>query len=98
MSSSRLLPVLFLVLGAALPAVAQPSSPQRPRTVAGVCGATNWACVAECIDAECVDTCMRQDCEQALERLKTCTQKAGCAPNDTECGPKACLPDRKSVV
>ncbi|MFP2960805.1 hypothetical protein ACLEPN_24060 [Myxococcus sp. 1LA] len=91
MPSSRLL-VLFLALGAALPSAAQTSSSQRPRTVAGVCGATNWACVAECIDAECVDTCMRQDCEQALERLKACTQRAGCAPNDAQCGPRACQP------
>ena len=67
-------------LGAAL--LALPATSERPRTVAGVCGATNWACVAECIDAECVDRCLREDCEKALERLKACTQTAGCAPDD----------------
>ncbi|WP_426749139.1 hypothetical protein [Myxococcus sp. Y35] len=93
MSSSRLVPVLLLLLLGAVPlAAAQTSSPQRPRTVAGVCGATNWACVAECIDAECVDTCMRNDCEQALERLKACTRNAGCEPNDGACAARFCQP------
>ncbi|AKQ68930.1 hypothetical protein A176_005842 [Myxococcus hansupus] len=92
MSSSRLVPVLlFLVLGGVPLAAAQTSS-QRPRTVAGVCGATNWACVAECIDAECIDTCMRKDCEQALARLKACTRNAGCSPSDAQCSARACQP------
>lgn len=77
--------VLFLVSGAALPA-----SAQAPRTVAGVCGRTNWVCVSECIDAECVDKCMREGCEDALKRLKACTSKAACAPDDTACAAKSC--------
>jgi hypothetical protein len=90
MRSSRvLLLVVSLSLGAALLAGAQTTS-ERPRTVAGVCGATNWACVAECIDAECVDRCMREDCEKALDRLKLCTEKAGCAPDDTQCAKRTC--------
>ncbi|HZI10763.1 MAG TPA: hypothetical protein VE153_10275 [Myxococcus sp.] len=89
MRSSWFLLVLSLALGAAVVAVAQSGS-QRPRTVAGVCGATNWVCVAECIDAECVDKCLREDCEKALDRLKVCTRKAGCAPDDTECVARAC--------
>lgn len=87
MPASRALLVLSLSLS--LSAAAQPSS-ERPRTVAGVCGATNWACVAECIDAECVDKCLREDCEKALDRLKVCTQKAGCAPDDTQCSARTC--------
>ncbi|WP_371876571.1 hypothetical protein [Pyxidicoccus fallax] len=89
MPSSRVLFVLSLALGAVLPAAAQTSS-ERPRTVAGVCGATNWACVAECIDAECVDKCLREDCENALAKLKACTEKAGCAPDDTQCSKRTC--------
>ncbi|MBZ4415156.1 hypothetical protein [Myxococcus sp. RHSTA-1-4] len=89
MPSSRVLLVLFLASGTSLPAAAQ-TSPERPRTVAGVCGATNWACVAECIDAECVDKCLREDCEKALDRLKACTVKAGCAPDDTQCASRTC--------
>jgi hypothetical protein len=89
MRSSRFLFVVSVVLGAAVVAVAQ-SGGQRPRTVAGVCGATNWVCVAECIDAECVDKCLREDCEKALDRLKVCSQKAGCAPDDSECVERAC--------
>ncbi|WP_223642445.1 hypothetical protein [Corallococcus sp. EGB] len=77
--------VLLLVSGAALPAAAQ-----APRTVAGVCGRTNWVCVAECIDAECVDKCLREGCEDALKRLKACTSKAECAPDDTACAAKSC--------
>lgn len=90
MRSSRFLLVVSVALGAAVVAVAQSGGAQRPRTVAGVCGATNWACVAECIDAECVDKCLREDCEKALDRLKVCTQKAGCAPDDSECVARAC--------
>jgi len=94
MTSSRRVPILLLLaLGAAPAALAQrASSSRRPRTVAGVCGATNWACVAECIDAECVDTCMRHDCEDALTRLKACTRSAGCAPDDSACAARACRP------
>lgn len=90
MPSSRvLLVVVSLSLGVAVQAAAQTTS-ERPRTMAGVCGATNWACVAECIDAECVDRCLRQDCEKALARLKLCTEKAGCAPDDTQCASRTC--------
>ncbi|MFP2902085.1 hypothetical protein [Corallococcus sp. 4LFB] len=77
--------VLLLVFAAALPAAAQ-----APRTVAGVCGRANWVCVSECIDAECVDKCLREGCEDALDRLKACTSKAACAPDDTACAAKSC--------
>ncbi|RKH39624.1 hypothetical protein D7X55_35760 [Corallococcus sp. AB049A] len=77
--------VLLLVSGFSLPAAAQ-----APRTVAGVCGRTNWVCVSECIDAECVDQCMREGCEDALKRLKACTSKAACAPDDSACAAKSC--------
>ncbi|WP_426747985.1 hypothetical protein VZQ01_13095 [Myxococcus faecalis] len=63
---------------------------ERPRTVAGVCGSANWVCVAECIEPECVDRCLREGCEQSLDRLKACTLKAGCAEDDTQCSAKAC--------
>jgi hypothetical protein len=89
LSSRVLLVAVSLSLGAAVLAAAQTTS-ERPRTVAGVCGATNWACVAECIDAECVDRCMREDCEKALDRLKLCTEQAGCAPDDTQCSARTC--------
>jgi hypothetical protein len=85
---SRVLLVLIL-LGWASSAVGQaPAS--KPRAIAGVCGAANWVCVAECIDAGCVDNCLRQGCEQALARLQLCTSRAGCAPDDTTCSARTC--------
>lgn len=58
--------------------------------MAGVCGTANWVCVAECIDSNCVENCLRKGCEGALERLQACTDKAGCAPDDTMCSARAC--------
>ncbi|HEX8703249.1 MAG TPA: hypothetical protein VF815_30715, partial [Myxococcaceae bacterium] len=58
--------------------------------VAGVCGTANWVCVAECIDAGCVDNCLRKGCETALSRLQRCTENAGCAPDDTTCSARTC--------
>ncbi len=78
-----------MLLGGALSASAQAPS-RRPRTVAGVCGAANWVCVAECIDAACVDQCLRQGCETSLDKLQSCTEKAGCAPDDTSCPTRTC--------
>jgi hypothetical protein len=64
---------------------------RKPRTLSGgVCGTTNWVCVAECIDSACVDQCLREGCEQALGRLRACTEKAGCAPEDTTCSVRSC--------
>ncbi|MFL5347710.1 MAG: hypothetical protein ACJ8AT_23220 [Hyalangium sp.] len=85
----RSLLVLF-VLGWTFSAMAQ--APARtPRTLSGgVCGTTNWVCVAECIDASCVDQCLREGCEEALGRLRACTDKAGCAPEDTACSARLC--------
>jgi hypothetical protein len=82
--------LVWCVLVNALPAAAQaPAS--KPRTLGGgVCGTTNWVCVAECIDASCVDHCLREGCEAALERLQRCTEKAGCAPDDTKCSARVC--------
>jgi hypothetical protein len=86
---TRTLSVL-LTLGLALTAAAQTAA-SKPRTLTGgVCGTTNWVCVAECIDSACVDHCMREGCEQALARLRACTQKAGCAPDDTTCSARMC--------
>ena len=87
-SMSRVLLVL-MVLGWASSAAAQASS-GKPRAIAGVCGTANWVCVAECIDAGCVDNCLRQGCETALERLQRCTTNAGCAPDDTTCSARTC--------
>jgi hypothetical protein len=55
-----------------------------------VCGTTNWVCVADCIDEGCVEQCLRAGCETALGRLQACTEKAGCAPDDTTCSARAC--------
>ena len=33
---------------------------------------------------------MCEGCEQALERLRACTEKAGCAPDDTTCSARVC--------
>jgi hypothetical protein len=77
------------VLLQALSAAAQAPS-DKPRTLAGVCGTTNWVCVAECIDASCVERCLREGCEEALERLQVCTSTAGCAPDDMQCSARAC--------
>ncbi|WP_224361216.1 hypothetical protein [Hyalangium versicolor] len=81
---------VFLILGWALSAMAQAPA-RKPRTLSGgVCGTTNWVCVSECIDSECVEQCMREGCEQALARLRACTEKAGCAPDDSTCSAKMC--------
>lgn len=78
-----------MLLGGTSSAWAQASS-SRPRTLAGVCGTANWVCVSECIDADCVDQCLRKGCEEALTRLRSCTEKAGCAPDDTACSARVC--------
>lgn len=86
---SRSLLVLF-VLGWTVSAMAQAPA-RKPRTLSGgVCGTTNWVCVAACIDASCVEQCLREGCEEALGRLRACTDKAGCAPEDTTCSARLC--------
>ncbi|MDC0713467.1 hypothetical protein POL68_33695 [Stigmatella sp. ncwal1] len=87
--SSRALLAGVMLLGWTLSAAAQAPS-RRPRTLAGVCGAANWVCVAECIDSACVDQCLREGCETALDKLQGCTAKAGCAPEDTSCPTRSC--------
>lgn len=82
---------VLLVLAWAAPAAAQAPAP-KPRTLAGVCGTSNWVCVAECIDTQCVEQCLQRGCETALERLKQCTAKAGCGPDDSECTERQCGP------
>lgn len=37
-----------------------------------------------------MDQCLREGCEQALSRLRACTLKAGCAPDDTTCSARSC--------
>lgn len=84
----RALCVLLAIAGAA-PAAAQAPA-RKPRTLAGVCGATNWACVAECIDVTCVDQCFQQGCDAALGRLKQCARQSGCGPDDSTCVAQKC--------
>jgi hypothetical protein len=82
--------LVLLLLGCGLSALAQAPA-RKPRTLSGgVCGTTNWVCVAECIDSACVDHCLREGCEEALARLRACTEKAGCAPEDTQCSARMC--------
>jgi hypothetical protein len=79
-----------MMLGWAASALAQASA-RKPRTLGGgVCGTTNWVCVAECIDSSCMEQCLRKGCEEALNRLRVCTARAGCAPDDTTCSARAC--------
>lgn len=80
-----------LVLVWAAPAVAQAPA-RKPRALAGVCGTSNWVCVAECVDTHCVDKCLKQGCEAALGRLKQCTAKSGCGTDDSECVAEKCGP------
>lgn len=79
-----------MLLGWTASALAQASS-RKPRTLTGgVCGTTNWVCVAHCIDSTCVERCLREGCEEALEQLQLCTSRAGCAPDDTQCAARKC--------
>jgi hypothetical protein len=84
----RALCVLLVTVWAA-PAVAQAPA-RKPRTLAGVCGATNWACVAECIDVTCVDRCFQKGCDAALDRLRQCARQSGCGADDTRCVAQKC--------
>lgn len=84
----RALCVLLAIAGAA-PAAAQAPS-RKPRTLAGVCGATNWACVAECIDVTCVDACFQKGCDAALDRLRQCARQSGCGADDSACVAQKC--------
>ncbi len=61
-----------------------------PRTLAGRCGSANWVCVAQCIDVTCVDRCLAQGCEKALDSLAACAAKSGCGADDSDCVDKAC--------
>jgi hypothetical protein len=78
------------MLGWAAAAGAQTAG-RAPRTLGGgVCGTTNWVCVAECIDSSCMDQCLREGCERALGRLRACTEKAACAEEDSACAARSC--------
>ena len=81
--------VLFALMGSA-PALGQAGAAAAPRTLAGRCGATNWACVAQCIDRTCVDRCLADVCEKALNSLVRCAERSGCGPDDSVCSAKAC--------
>jgi hypothetical protein len=63
---------------------------RKPRTLAGRCGAANWACVSQCIDIACVETCLARGCEEALVALARCAQKSGCGPDDSACVARVC--------
>ncbi len=63
---------------------------RKPRTLAGRCGAANWACVSQCIDIACVDTCLAKGCEEALVALARCAQRSGCGPDDSACVARVC--------
>lgn len=82
---------VLLVLAWAAPSAAQAPS-RKPRALAGVCGTSNWVCVAECIDTHCVEQCLKQGCEVALGRLKQCTAKSGCGSDDSDCVAEKCGP------
>lgn len=81
----------LLVLAWAAPAAAQAPA-RKPRALAGVCGTSNWVCVAECVDTHCVDKCLKQGCEAALGRLKQCAAKSGCGDDDSDCVAEKCGP------
>lgn len=89
----RALCVLLVLAGAAQAAAQAPA--RKPRALAGVCGTSNWVCVAECVDTQCVDKCLQQGCEAALGRLKQCTARSGCGPDDSECVAERCGPTCK---
>lgn len=69
---------------------AGPSAAGKPRTLAGRCGSANWVCVSECIDVTCVDKCLAEGCEQALDALARCAEKSGCGPDDSACVSRVC--------
>ncbi|WNG44381.1 hypothetical protein F0U60_09855 [Archangium minus] len=66
------------------------SAAGKPRTLAGRCGSANWVCVAQCIDVTCVDKCLAEGCEQALDALAQCAEKSGCGPDDSACVSRVC--------
>jgi hypothetical protein len=61
-----------------------------PRSVAGRCGSANWVCVSQCIDVTCVDRCLAEGCEGALDRLAQCAEKSGCGADDSDCVARSC--------
>ena len=74
--------------GAQAPAVTKGEG--TPRSLGGRCGSANWVCVAQCIDVTCVDRCLAQGCEKALDTLAACAAKSGCGADDSDCVDKAC--------
>ena len=75
--------------GAQAPAAA-PTTGGKPRALAGRCGSANWVCVAQCIDTSCVDRCLAEGCEQALDSLAQCAARSGCGADDSACVGRAC--------
>jgi hypothetical protein len=63
---------------------------RKPRTLAGRCGSANWVCVARCIDVSCVEQCLAEGCEQALEALERCASQSGCGSEDSACVARVC--------
>ncbi|WNG21870.1 hypothetical protein [Cystobacter fuscus] len=74
--------------GAQAPAVTQGAG--TPRSLAGRCGSANWVCVAQCIDVTCVDRCLAEGCEKALDALAACAARSGCGPDDSDCVERVC--------
>jgi hypothetical protein len=90
-SSSVLLLLLLTSSAGAQPPAGQPAA-RKPRTLAGRCGSANWVCVAQCIDVTCVDRCLAQGCEKALDALAQCARKSNCGPDDSACVARVCGP------
>ena len=61
-----------------------------PRSVAGRCGSANWVCVSQCIDVTCVDRCLAEGCQGALDRLAQCADQSKCGADDSACVARSC--------
>jgi hypothetical protein len=46
--------------------------------------------VARCIDVSCVERCLAEGCEQALEALERCASQSQCGSEDSACVARVC--------
>jgi hypothetical protein len=46
--------------------------------------------VARCIDTSCVERCLAEGCEQALEALERCASQSKCGSEDSACVARVC--------
>jgi hypothetical protein len=89
-TASSVLLVLLLAASAWAQATEGPSAARKSRTLGGRCGSANWVCVARCIDVSCVERCLAEGCEQALEALERCASQSGCGMDDSACVARVC--------